>query len=429
MLLTSEYIITDQTGLLSKCAHGANNMYNAALYQVRQSFFKHRKFFSYNELDKLFKIKYQQRECMAYHEVGYVQSAQQTIKEVLNIWSCYFKALKAFYKNSSKFSGKPHIPSYLEKGNRHLFFVTNQSAKNKNGYLVIPKLGIHLKLDQRVKKIKQVALKPLSKQRFRILVQYEVSDSVMKPDNGVYIGIDPGLDNAFTCVTNGNQCPLIINGKGPKSVNQYYNKQRAILSRKHAQYHQCCKTINTKQGIKKIYYDSQKMIQLTEWRNTKIKQFAHKASKRIIDYALNCGANTIVIGKNKNQKRSANLGKRNNQNFIGIPHSMMINMIKYKAQQVGINVIETNESYTSQTSFLDHEKPCKQNGNYVRKQKHLSPAKRRVKRGLFRSNNGTLINADVNGALQIIKKVFPKLNLNDGIVGLVLSPFKYSINF
>lgn len=429
MLLTSEYVIIDKTGLLSEYAHGANNMYNAALYQVRQAFFKHHKFFSYGELDKLFKIKYQQRECMTYHEVGYVQSAQQTIKEVLNVWSCYFKALKAFYKNPSKFNGKPHMPGYLEKGKRHLFFVTNQCAKNKNGYLSISKLGIHFKLDQRVKKIKQVVLKPLSKRRFRILVQYEISDSTMKPDNRIYVGIDPGLDNAFTCVTNAKQHPLIINGRGAKSVNQYYNKQRAILSQKHAQYHQCCETVNTKQGAKTVYYDSQKMIQLTEWRNTKIKQFAHKASKRIIDYALNCGANTIVIGKNKNQKRSADLGKRNNQNFIGIPHNMMINMIKYKAQQVGINVIETNESYTSQTSFLDHEKPCKQNGNYVRKQKHLSPTKRRVKRGLFRSNNGTLINADVNGALQIIKKVFPKFDLNDGTVGLVLSPFKYSVTF
>lgn len=204
MLLTSEYVITDQTGLLDECAHGANDMYNATLYQIRQTFFKHRKVFSYGELDKLFKIKYQQRECMAYHKVGYVQSAQQTIKEVLNVWSCYFKALKAFYKNPSKFSGKPHMPGYLEKGNRHLFFVTNQCAKNKNGYLVIPKLGIHLKLDKCVKKIKQVALKPLSKQRFRILVQYEVLDSIVKSDNGIYVGIDPGLDNAFTCVTNGN---------------------------------------------------------------------------------------------------------------------------------------------------------------------------------------------------------------------------------
>ena len=88
---------------------------------------------------------------------------------------------------------------------------------------------------------------------------------------------------------------------------------------------------------------------------TKIRQFAHKASKRIVDYALSCEANTIVIGKNKSWKRSSNIGKRNNQNFVGIPHQVMIDMIKYKANLAGITVIQTNESYTSQTSSLDHE--------------------------------------------------------------------------
>lgn len=120
------------------------------------------------------------------------------------------------------------------------------------------------------------------------------------------------------------------------------------------------------------------------------------------------------------------MGKRDNQNFVGIPHAKVINMIKYKANLQGITVIMTNESYTSQTSFLDNEKPCKQNGNNARKQKHLMPIKRRLKRGLFQSNNGTLINADVNGALQIIRKVVPKVSFADGIAGAVLRPVKIS---
>ena len=120
------------------------------------------------------------------------------------------------------------------------------------------------------------------------------------------------------------------------------------------------------------------------------------------------------------------MGKRNNQNFVGIPHAKVIDMIKYKANLQGITVIMTNESYTSQTSFLDNEKPCKQNGNDARKQKHLTPVKRRLKRGLFQSNNGTLINADVNGALQIIRKVVPKVSFAEGIAGAVLRPVKIS---
>ena len=109
------------------------------------------------------------------------------------------------------------------------------------------------------------------------------------------------------------------------------------------------------------------MKKLTDWRNEKIRQFAHKASKCIVDYALSCEVNTIVIGKNKSWKRSSDMGKRNNQNFIGIPHQVMIDMIKYKANLAGITVIQTNESYTSQTSALDHEKPCWENGNNSRK--------------------------------------------------------------
>ena len=150
-------------------------------------------------------------------------------------------------------------------------------------------------------------------------------------------------------------------------------------------------------------------------------------SKRIIDYALNNDINTIIIGKNKNQKRSINLGKKNNQNFVGIPHAQMINLIKYKANLQGITVIMTNESYTSQTSFLDHELPICQNGNVQRQKKGLAPTIRRIKRGLFKTNNGTLINADVNGALQIIKKVFPKVSFTDGIAGAVLRPVKISL--
>ena len=191
-------------------------------------------------------------------------------------------------------------------------------------------------------------------------------------------------------------------------------------------HHQYCTSINTKQGQKTVYHDSKAMQDLTTWRNEKLRQFAHKASKRIIDYALSCGANTIVIGHNKGLKRSSSMGKRTNQNFIGIPHNIMVDMITYKANLQGIRVIETEESYTSQTSFLDNEKPCKQNGNYCRQLQGKSPFKRRVQRGLFKSNGGTLINADVNGAFQIIKKVFPNVT-SDGIEGVVLRPFKYNV--
>ena len=207
---------------------------------------------------------------------------------------------------------------------------------------------------------------------------------------------------------------MIINGRPLKAINQYYNKRRAELSR-----------ILDLANLPKT---SHRLDRLDFHRNQKVMAFAHEASRRIVKFALSHELNTIIIGKNKGQKRSASMGKRNNQNFIGIPHQKIIEMIKYKASLVGIAVIQHNEAYTSQTSFLDGEAPVNGNGNKARKRRGLSPAGRRIKRGLFRSNNGTLINADVNGALQILRKVVPNA-FADGMEGIGLCPVKLNLSF
>lgn len=431
--LASEYIVKDKDLQLDHFSHVANNLYNAALYQLRQQWIKKHQWKSYSWLNWLFKHKYEQRESMLYASFPYRQSAQQTLREVDSIWNAWSKALKAYRKHPKKFNGKPRMPRYLIPGKRHVFYVTSQNLKIVDHYLIIQtrnrSIDFKLKLASEIEAVKRVVFKPLSKGYFKVIVQYATNKQIAyKPDNGRYLGIDPGLDNAFTCVINDNTVqPLIISGRNIKSVNQFYNKQIAKLNRYHVQNQQCFVIKGTKQGSKKLYYFSRQQQRLTDWRNAKIRSFCHQASKRIIDYALNNDINTIIIGKNKNQKRSINLGKKNNQNFVGIPHAQMINLIKYKANLQGITVIMTNESYTSQTSFLDHELPIRQNGNVQRQKKGLAPAIRRIKRGLFKTNNGTLINADVNGALQIIKKVFPKVSFTDGIAGAVLRPVKISL--
>ncbi len=423
--LSSEYFIKD-TPLLNKYSHKAHDLYNCALYCLRQGLFHKKYIKGYQELDLIFKIKYAERESMLYHELGYVQSAQQTLKEVNTVWKAWRQAKKAYQANPGKFSGRPRLPHYLRKKERHIFFVTNQNAKVKDGYLIIPKLELKLKLDPRIKKIQRVGFRPLAN-GYKAIVQYKVNKEISYlSDNGKYIGIDPGVDNAFACVSNTGAKPLIINGKAIKSVNQFYNKKRAELKAKQAQYHQLESFIHTKQGIKPVYAETHAMKAITDWRNKKISQFAHKASKRIVQYALSCGANTIVIGNNKSWKRSSDMGKKNNQNFIGIPHKTMIDMITYKANLNGISVIRTNESYTSQTSALDDEKPCWQNGNFSRKKQGLSPVNRRIHRGLFKTNHGLLVNADINGAMQIVRKVFPKFSFAKGIEGTVLCPVKWS---
>jgi putative transposase len=161
---------------------------------------------------------------------------------------------------------------------------------------------------------------------------------------------------------------------------------------------------------------TKRMNKLTIKRNNKINDFIHKASKWVVDYALALDINTIIIGNNKNWKRESKMSKKVNQSFVGIPHQDFINKIIYKAENVGIKVIITEESYTSGTSFLDGELPIKENYN----------KSRRIHRGLFKSNNGTLINADLNASYQIMKKVFPKA-FTEGIEGVGLHPIRVNV--
>ena len=163
-------------------------------------------------------------------------------------------------------------------------------------------------------------------------------------------------------------------------------------------------------------YWTGKMTKLTIKRNNMIEDKLHKASKSIIDYALSCEANTIIIGNNKGWKIGSKLSKKVNQKFVGVPHQRLIRMIQYKAENVGINVILTEESYTSGTSFLDNEMPVKANYN----------KSRRKYRGLFVSNEGKKINADVNGGLQIIKKVLPNA-FSNGIEDVGLHPIRVTV--
>lgn len=170
--LASEYVIK-ATPLLDDVATQAHNLYNRALYDVRQAFFKHR-FVSFTDLDALFKKRYKSKENLLYRKMIYVQSAQQTLREVETIWQAWFKALKAYRTAPARFTGKPRMPKYLHKNQRHTFYVTNQNAKIKDGYLVINKLNIKVKLaSDKIKKIGRIAVKPLAN-GYKVIVPYKI---------------------------------------------------------------------------------------------------------------------------------------------------------------------------------------------------------------------------------------------------------------
>lgn len=402
--------------ILDKYSHRANNVVNASIYQCRQGVFN-KKSIGWSQLDSYFKQARNKGQANIYSQMPTVHMAQQLFKIVGQNFDSWFKAVKAYKVAPDKFTGRPKLPSFKTKGGKSLIVIDNQTAKLRDGYVVIPCLNkLTIKLQhQNTDKIQQVRIIPRFN-CFVVEIVYKTNKTVnYKPDNGRYLGIDPGLDNAFTIASNvKNIEPLVINGRPIKSINHFFNKRRAKLKSIADVNHQ---PMNTKQ-----------MFQLSYYRAMKLDRFAHESSKYIVKYALRHEINTIIIGNNKGLKRSSNMGKRNNQNFIGIPHQKLVEKLIYKANLAGIVVLTTNESYTSQTSFLDDEEPIKENGNDARKEKGLSPVKRRIYRGLFKSNTNKLINADVNGALQIIKKVVPNA-FADGIEGIGLHPLKININF
>ena len=384
--------------ILDEFCFKSKNLYNFANYQIRQKFCREGKYISYNEMDKLLK---QEEMDFDYRNMPTAQSAQQVLKLLDKNWKSFFKAIKDWSKHKEKYTGRPKLPSYLPKNGRYILLLTSQNCKLKDGQIHFPKAFNGFILNTKVDKIKQIRILPRHN-HIVIEVVYQVEVLEPKQDNGRYISIDIGLDNFATIGNNIGVKPIILNGKGLKSINQYYNK-------KISHYREIAKRMNN------LDYTN-RMNKLTTKRNNKISDFIHKASKYVVDYALSLNVNTIVIGNNKDWKRESKMSKKVNQSFIGIPHQEFIQKIIYKAQNVGIKVILVEESYTSGTSFLDKELPIKENYN----------KSRRIYRGLFRSNAGILINADLNGAYQIMKKVFPKV-FAEGIEGVGLHPIRVNI--
>ena len=385
--------------------HLVKNLYNHANYLVRKEFTETGKWLRAYDLDPLLR---EDRDYPDYRNMPVAQSAQQTLHLLERDWRSFFRSIKDWSKNKDKYLGKPKLPKYKPKDGRMVFILTNQQLRLSGDLLHFPKSfeGFAMKLRcvtlSNFEKINQIRIVPRN-QIFCVEIVYSISicDDTL-PDNGRYMSIDLGLDNLATIVTNTRLNPIIVNGKGLKSNNQYYNKQKAY-------YQSVAKHMNNKFYTNRLY-------RLTQKRNFKIEDALHKISRYIVTSALDNEIHTIVIGNNKNWKQSISLGRRTNQSFVNIPHQRLIEKIIYKARNAGINVILTEESYTSGTSFLDGELP----------QKVFYNKDRRIHRGLFISNQDIHINADVNAAYQIMKKVFPNA-FADGIEGVALHPVRVNI--
>ena len=384
--------------LLDEFCFMSKNLYNFANYNIRKQFIEENKWLRYNDMDKLFKQKNMNFD---YKNMPTAQSAQQDLMLLEKNWKSFFKSVKDYAKHPNKYTGRPKLPKYLPKNGRNILVLTNCNCKVKDGIIKFPKVFNEFSLNTKIKKLQQVRILPRNR-HIVIEIVYRIEIQELQLGNGKYISIDIGLDNLAAITNNIGIKPIVINGKGLKSINKYYNKELSY-------YKEIAKRMN------KLDYTN-KMNKLTIKRNNKVNDFAHKASKYVIDYALENDISAIVVGNNKDWKRESQMSKKVNQSFVGIPHQDFINKLIYKAENVGITVISTEESYTSGTSFLDNELPEKKNYD----------KSRRIFRGLFKSNKNILINADINGSYQIMKKVFPEAFV-EGIEDVGLHPVRVNI--
>ena len=390
MILSERHIIKqsnqcykdlDNLCLLSK------NLYNSALYAIRQHYFNTKQYLNKFELINQF-TKNNQKDYIALPR----KVSQQIIYQVDQNFKSFFNSLK-----SNKVNHKISLPKYLDKNGRFEVIYTNQAISNK----LLNKNKLQLSgLKKFILPIKHTNIKQsriIHKGNHIIIeILYEVEEKKYI-NNNRYCSIDLGINNLCTIGSNVNK-PIIINGKPLKSINQYYNKKLAQLKSKQQNKH----------------FNKQKIQKLNFKRNNKIIDYLHKSSRYIVNHLVSNNITNLVIGLNKEWKQETNIGKVNNQNFVQIPHTKLIEQIKYKCQLEGIKVIVREESYTSKCSFIDNEEICKHK-NYLGK---------RIYRGLFRTKENKIINADLNGALNILRKEVPELQYG---IEVCSTPVVYTI--
>ena len=369
----------------------SKNVYNYANYLIRQ------KFVETGEIIKRFDMQVIMKDTDCYKALG-SNTGQVTIQMLDRNWKSFFTAIKDWSENPSKYYAKPKIPRYLNKNGRYVVGITNNKFKIVDGYIRFSWKKLYC-MNNTFKtripdsaKLMQVRFIPKGN-CYVMEVCYQIEVPNCFADLKRVAAIDLGVENFITMANNIGEKPIVIKGGVIKSINQYYNKKKSKLQSE-------LKKCNGKDW-------SNALQKLTNKRYEMIKYQMHCISKYLVDYCVLHNIDTLIVGRNKDWKQE----NTRKQNFTYIPYELFQNMLKYKCENNGIKYIEVVESYTSGTSFLDNEEPCKEFYN----------KKRRIYRGLFISNQGIAINADVNAAYQIMKKVIPEANA-DGIEGVYLHP-------
>ena len=386
----------------------SNNLYNQAMYEFRQVLDREKRWLSYGDLDRMMKEKKNLDGGINYRLLK-AQCAQQTLKILEKDIKSFYRSIQAWKAHPERFKGKPELPNYKKRGGMFELRYPNQSSRIRNGKLILAKdLMIDIPQwekygEQLTSGFQQVRIKPEIKS-IKVEIVYKRKD-VEPIDNDRYASIDLGLDNLVTMVC--GKGAFIYSGRFLKSYNNHFNKRLAKLQ-----------SIKDKQGIE---YATKRMKNMYEKRERYMEDAFHKISRSIVNFLTSNQIGNLVVGYNKGWKQNINIGSSNNQKFVQTPFARLCSYLKYKCEMSGICFICNEESYTSKCDALAYE-PVGKHNTYLGK---------RVKRGLFRSSVGKLINADVNGAVNILRKVVGDSEIASKIIGsgLLLSPVRCSNPF
>lgn len=384
-----KHLTKEEYNILRELSRIAKNLANQAIYNVRQHYFQEKQYLRYEA---------------NYHEMKYLENykllnaniAQQTLKDVDIMFKSFFALIKLAKQGKYDFK---HIklPSYLPKNSYSNIAISQ--IRIKNSILTIPysntfkrkkevnKIQIKIPKVLEDKKIKEIQIIPKFNARFfEIQYTYEIQEENIKLNTNNALAIDLGVNNLCTCVTNTGKS-FIIDGRKLKSINQFFNKQNAKLQ-----------SIKDKQNIKK---QTKQQYLISRKRKNRIDDYINKTCRYIISYCLINDIGILVIGYSQSFQNKTNLGKRNNQIFTQLPFGKIREKLEYLCKRYNINYILQEESYTSKSSFFDNDELPIYNADNPQIYEFSG---KRIKRGLYRTKNNYLLNADCNGALNILRK-------------------------
>lgn len=373
---------------IKQLCHIAKNLTNQAIYNVRQYYFTEGEYLNYEKNYALLKSSENYKMLNS-------NMAQHILKEVDGSFKSFFGLLKLAKKGKYSFKDCK-LPNYLPKdgyttlvigfvrlnGNKLILPFSNTYKKtHKSVEITIPPILLH-------KKVKEIRIIPKANARFfeiQYIYEAECIQRNLNPNN--VLALDLGINNLATAVSsNGNS--FIIDGKRLKSINQWYNKTNAKLQ-----------SIKDKQHYGKKPTNRQKAI--TRDRNNKVNDYMNKVARKVIDYCISNDIGTLVVGYNETFQRDTNMGKVNNQTFVNIPYGQLRSKLKYLCELNDIVFVKQEESYTSKASFWDRDAiPIYNNDN----PKTYTFSGKRIHRGMYQCANGKCLNADINGALNILRK-------------------------